>query len=101
MSTAYIPKNKIEKVAFKLAGVERASPSTLPPQELNAVVNYWLILSNTSTVYCTILLTITTMLFIEKKPLYIYSLTFMSSLLFAIKTWVYSKCAGKTLALWK
>ena len=101
MSPAYIPKGKIEKIAFFLTGVKKASSTTLPPQELNAVTNYWLMLSNTSTVYSTILLTITAMLFIDKKPWYIYSLTLMGSLLFAIKTWVYSKCAAETLALWR
>lgn len=101
MSTAYIPKNKIEKIIFWLAGVEKASSSTLPPAELNAVVNYWLMLSNTATVYSTIFLTITAMLFIDKKPWYIYSLTLMGSLFCAVKTWVYSKCASKTLSLWK
>jgi len=101
MSPVYIPKGKFEKIAFRLAGVEKASNTTLPAQELNAVVNYWLMLSNTSTVFSTIFLTITAMLFIESKPWYIYSLCGLGSMLFAIRTWVYSRCAGKTLALWK
>lgn len=101
MSTAYIPKKKIEKIIFWLVGVEKASSPTLQPAELNAVVNYWLMLSNTSTVYSTILLTITAMLFIDKQPWYIYSFTLIGSLLCAVKTWVYPKCASKTLSLWK
>lgn len=101
MSPVYEPKSKIEKIAFRLAGVKKASSTTLPAQELNAVTNYWLMLSNTSTVFSTILLTITAMLFIENKPWYIYSFCGLGSILYAIKTWVYSRCAGETLALWK
>ena len=101
MSPVYKPKSKIEKIAFRLAGVKKASSTTLPAQVLNAVTNYWLMLSNTSTVFSTIFLTITAMLFIENKPWYIYSLCGLGSILCAIKTWVYSRCAGETLALWK
>ena len=97
----YEPKSTIEKIGLRLAGVKKANNTTLPPQELNAVKNYWLMLSNTSTVFSTIFLTITSMLFIENKPWYIYSLSGLGFILFAIKTWVYSKCAGETLALWK
>jgi len=101
MSPAYEPRSKIEKIMFKLAGVKKASSTTLPAQELNAVTNYWLTLTNTSTVFSTIFLTITAMLFIANMPWYIYSLCGLGSILCAIKTWVYSKCAGKTLDLWK
>jgi len=97
---AYEPKNKIEKIAFFLAGVKRAGSSTLGPGELNAVTNYWLTLSNTSTVYSTILLTTTVILFIETKLWFIYFLSAMGSIICAIKTWVYSKCARETNALW-
>lgn len=64
---AYKPKNKIEKIAFCLAGVKKASSVTLPPAELNAVSNYWLMRSNTSTVFCTVFLTMTMVLFIETR----------------------------------
>lgn len=98
---AYEPKKRIEKILFFLAGVKRASPNTLLPQELNAVVNYWLTLSNTSTVFSTIFLTVTVALFIETTCWYLYSLTFVGAIIFGIKTWVYAKCAEKTLSLWK
>lgn len=98
---AYKPKNNIEKIAFFLAGVKKASSATLPPAELNAVVNYWLTLSNTATVFSTVFLTITVILFIETKIWYFYSPTLIGAILFGVKTWVYSKCASETLSLWK
>ena len=36
----YEPKSTIEKIGLRLAGVKKASNTTLPPQELNAVTNY-------------------------------------------------------------
>jgi len=50
----YIPKNKIEKLAFFLAGIKKSASSTLKAGELNAVTNYYLTLTNTSTVYSTV-----------------------------------------------
>ena len=96
----YEPKGKIEKIAFWLAGIKKAGSKTLPSGELNAALNYWLTLSNTSTTFSTILLTVTTILFIETKLWYIYSITFIGSIICAIKVWVYSKCARETVSLW-
>ena len=97
----YEPKNRIEKIAFRLAGIKKVGSSTLQAGELSVVTNYWLTLSNTSTMYSTILLTLTVVLFIELRELwYVYSITAVGSIICAIKTWVYSKCAREQAKLW-
>lgn len=96
----YEPKNRIEKMAFSLAGIKKTGSSNLKAGELAVATNYWLTLSNTSTVYSTVLLTIAAILFVEIKLWYIYAIPFIVSIICAIKTWVYSKCARETVSLW-
>ena len=97
---AYEPKGVFEKAAFYVAGIKKASSPTLQPGELNAVTNYWLTLSNTATIFTTILLTIAANLFITTKCWFIYSLPIVGAVYFGIKNWVYGKCASETLKLW-
>ena len=70
----YDPRNKIEKIAFRIAGINRIAISqTLPSGEMSAVANFWLARSNTSTVFSTICLTSAIVLFVETKNWLIFT----------------------------
>jgi len=98
---AYRPENHFEKILFWLAGEKSASSKTLPSGELNAVVSYWLMSSNTAAMFSTILLTLAVTLFIEIKSWVISLIPFIGAVYFFIRNWVCTKCAQETLALWK
>lgn len=96
----YDPKNGIEKLFFKLAGISRIPISTtLPAGEMSAVASFWLARSNTSAIFSTICLTSAIVLFNELKNWFCIPFV-VATLYFAVRVWVYEKCAYLAVKLW-
>ncbi len=96
-------KNKLEKVVFYIMGFKNYKvplSDTLPKEQMAAVSNFWLAISNTSTVFSTILLTSAIVLFVEIKDWVFYMPFIIGSVYFAIRVWFCEKCAYHSLKLW-
>jgi len=98
-----IAKNKLEKIIFYIMGFKNFEvplSANLTKEEMTAVSNFWLAKSNTSTVFCTILLTSAIVLFIETKNWIFYTPFIIGSVYFATRVWFCEKCAYHSLKLW-
>lgn len=67
---------------------------------MTAVASFWLTRSQTATVFSTICFTSVIVLFVETKNWLFYTSFIIGTIFFAIRVWVYEKCAHHTLSLW-